>query len=530
MARAIQFHAPSLPNFGEANDLTLKSMELGNNSIKSITDTWNNAVKAVENRNHAEMKQMIDAYNYQQLQDPNVINQVQNDIKRLGLETGNMYDPTVVQTYLDTRADTLLKREADKLAHQTNGLEYDIKNYGYDEKVFNDSVAKVVTAGSYPLRTQNINDPKSVADTIKQLNELIQSFPKEQRPFVTASIYNDAISKGVAHQKSMAELDTLFANIDKTKAQTNSINSLLPYEIKETEANIAFKNAQTETENSTRQGKIDGQTISNAVQEHKLIGEVNKPSEQITNIQKNLESRGFPMQAIDKDGNLNNNLLRNSVTTSVEVAKSKVNNQFDMSYIEWANKHKPDLIKASKIHPTKLEAFAHFLNEQHEKTGLTLKDRERIILETALIDGSLPIESILNGNFFGASINYGSYIEKLGKNYLKQNEAIDEERKAEVTRNTLITKISDLSNATGLSPIDIVQRGIVAEEYLPLLPDNFLPESMKEAIAKKRKEASKTPTQKLIDEESRYREGNKLTKEQKSQIKAPAIGGGTYGL
>lgn len=528
MARAIQFHAPNAPNFGEANDLTLKSMELGNHAVKSITDTWNNAVKAVENRNHAEMKQMIDAYNHQQLQDPTVLNQVQEDIKRLGLETGNVYDPVVMQTYLDTRGDTLLKRNE-------NNLDYDVKEFKHDNEVLNDRLNKAFTISKYLEGRYRTGDtPENIQHNAwvnSELSNLVEQFPKEQQLLASAFMNNkireqqaEDARKVLADSKVRSEIGVNNANAFNTSVKASATKTLLPYEVLDKQSGIAYRNAQTLTENALRQGKVDEQDIRNIGNLYKNQAEQDKPSEQITNIQKGFEKYGFPSQAIDKDGNLNVNMLRNSITTSVGIAKDKAGNQFDMSYIDWANKHKPDLIKVSKIHPTKLNDFALFLNEQHEKNGLALTDRQKIILETALIDGTLPIERILNGNFLGMS-NYGSAIEELGKKYLKQNEAIDEQRKTEVAKNTLMTKITELSSVTGLSPIDMVERGIIPNEYLILLPDNFLPETMREAIAKKKEESKKTAEQRLIEESNRYK-----TISQNNKVKeSDEITGGTYG-
>lgn len=515
MARAIQFHAPNAPNFGEANDLTLKSMELGNHAVKSITDTWNNAVKAVENRNHAEMKQMIDAYNYQQLQDPNVINQVQNDIKRLGLETGNMYDPTVVQTYLDTRADTLLKREAEKLQHQSNGIAYDnavIANK--DNKLKFDDSRKTYLAKDLGYALLALN-PKGD----EQLGaKIIQQYAQNEPTVVGRHIENTS-NRLQQDAKVNADNNLKYAQAGYDDARSKALNMTTPVEVQKALVGIEKDKASIEN--------MQANTVKTL---QDMYNSQNAPTAQQKVMQERIDKAGLPPNIITHDGKFDNNVARNHVMLSVAVAKNKANNHFDMSYEQFVMDKKPTLVKANKdLPPEVMRDLGNVILEQASKSNITLTPKERIVLETGILTGLLPYERILNGTFFGMS-NYEGALEELGNQYLKYSQAVSQKEVEQKARDTYIEEIKKISQTTGMSALDIVSSGVVPNEELYLLPDNFIPQSMKGLVKKPqseqtKEESKKTVEQRLIEESNRYK-----TTSQNNRVKeSDEITGGIYG-
>lgn len=116
---AIDFRQVAAPSFSDANALLKLASEQREAAFKGVQGTFDDAMGAVQNRNQAKMQELINMQTSEQLNDPNAAMALQEEFKRIGAATGNNYDPTVINTYLDGRKDTLLNREG-KVNENTN--------------------------------------------------------------------------------------------------------------------------------------------------------------------------------------------------------------------------------------------------------------------------------------------------------------------------------------------------------------------------------------------------------------------------
>lgn len=242
MTRVIQFNAPNLPNFGEANELYKLSMGYADKAIAQGKQTFDDAVKAVENRNHAQIQSMINGYNRDELLDPTVQFNIQEDIKRLGLDTGNIYDPMKVNTYLDTRPDTLLQRGSNELDYANKVVSHSDKNLDFGNKVLNDQAYKIAL-GIDAITGQR--DPNSPA-----VQTSVQNFLKGMGvgndPVLGGLVGKNIFDININEEDKIANLQGKHNINHQTQVKTNTLEQMTPYQVAQSIANIGKTNAETD--------------------------------------------------------------------------------------------------------------------------------------------------------------------------------------------------------------------------------------------------------------------------------------------
>lgn len=107
----IDFRQVAAPNFNDANSLMELAAKRGESAITGLQKTWEDAMGAVQNRNHAKMQTIINQQSAEDLQNPEFVGQLMQQFQSMAEPTGNNYDPTVIGAALDNRTDTLQKRE-----------------------------------------------------------------------------------------------------------------------------------------------------------------------------------------------------------------------------------------------------------------------------------------------------------------------------------------------------------------------------------------------------------------------------------
>lgn len=505
MARAIQFHAPNTPNFSEANELTRLSMDYANNAVKDVKTAWDTAVQNVRDKNHAEMKQLIDAYNYEQLQDPNVRNQIQQDIQSIGLPTGNMYDPTVVQTYLDTRGDTLLKR--DEAIH-----DYKAKQFDYDSKVLQDKVTKAGVAVDF-LRNQlkpNTDENKEYnSNIISQINTIINDYQfGDNLAYAKGAMANYSRDNTYKDLEQQIKQRAVAENIKSQQSKRQIAEGLYPLQYQQGIADLQYARAKT-----------DGQIINNAQQ-------TNKPSPQEQQVLERNKARadafiknfGGNPAVLNNDGSVNSAMLKNEF----ELGMAKFGLENSISYSDYIDKHGADLLAKNKnLTPAKLNDFFTVINKHYPEQGLSLTEHQKIAITQALATGQLEIDGWFQGSWFD---NYQTTAQKEINHFLKEvypkTQFGIQENNRKLFMHDFYQKVSPYMN-----PQDLYKLGIIDAKFAKYSDPAFVPKHILDAQAKK-EESKSTNTKK----ENLVKQANEHKPQPKVQFKAPAIGGGVFGL
>lgn len=107
----IDFRQVAAPSFAGSNTLVAMAARQQEQAAQGIQDTWNTAASNVQNRVQGEMQGLINTQSKEQLTDPIARQTLQNQLTALAAPSGDMYDPMVMNTYMDNRANTLVSRE-----------------------------------------------------------------------------------------------------------------------------------------------------------------------------------------------------------------------------------------------------------------------------------------------------------------------------------------------------------------------------------------------------------------------------------
>lgn len=408
MARVIQFHAPNTPSFSEANDLTRLSMEYANNAIKDVKNTWDTAVQNVRDKNHAEMKQAIDGYTYEQLQDSVVRNQIQEDIKHIGLPTGNIYDPTVVQTYLDTRGDTLLTRMGNDLKHQES-------SFNYDSKVLDDKVNKAsVAVDNLRGQLRLTKSPEDVAHNkiiLSKVNDVIaQAQFGDNLAYAQGAIANYTTDRANKELEQTLKQRATQADINKTNSQTAIANLSAPYQIREIQAGIDNTIAKTEATNVNTGLAIQGANAKQAQAQQEI-------QKAVVNAKRNeLKQVGLPDSFIKDDGSFDligaKTSLKNIVasnTTEHNALKSDTGNKQTIAEFMTSKNGVEYLESLGGYKDIALDAILQ-LKDPNKTNGKPITDDEAISLLTQVAQNK--------ASWFSSDKADTENLKKRGMNYI----------------------------------------------------------------------------------------------------------------
>lgn len=328
MTRVIQFNAPNLPNFGEANELYKLGMEYANKAVTQGKQTFDDAVKAVENRNHAQIQSMINGYSRDELLDPTVQFNIQEDIKRLGLDTGNIYDPMKVNTYLDTRPDTLLQRGGNEIDYANKVLNHSDKNLDFNNKVLNDQAYKTALGIDAIIGKRDPDSP--------EVRTAIQGFLRESGisndPVLGGLIGKSVFDININEEKNIADLQGKHNTNRHKQVQTNVLEQMTPYQVAQSIANIGKTNAETDgikANTHLTNVKADSTKIGDAlkVAEHdrdKQTAQLNAIAKAVEPLKASAESLGFK-DAVRNDGSINYPMIASNLDNKVNDLRKSLN-------------------------------------------------------------------------------------------------------------------------------------------------------------------------------------------------------------
>lgn len=117
MARIIEFRPIQQANFSDSNQALALSYDQYDKAIKqanSVADYFN---QVVNNRNEAEIQGYINSIPQDEWQARQ--GEIDAKIAQIAEQSGNQFDPKVINTYRDLRYPTLLERDTKEMAHTT---------------------------------------------------------------------------------------------------------------------------------------------------------------------------------------------------------------------------------------------------------------------------------------------------------------------------------------------------------------------------------------------------------------------------
>ena len=117
-------------NFNDSNQLMQVALQAWDNAYKTAQGTLADVNKAVNNRNEAQIQAFINSIpkdNWLGSQEA-----INDKIAQVATQSGNMFDPKVLETYRDGRGTTLLQRDKDR-------LDYNQHKRAEEEAVFKQS-------------------------------------------------------------------------------------------------------------------------------------------------------------------------------------------------------------------------------------------------------------------------------------------------------------------------------------------------------------------------------------------------------
>jgi len=107
-----RFNQIAAPNFSNSNDLLKLSMDQGNQALAGLTQTWDDAMKGVQNRVQGDMQSLINSQSAADLRDPAKKQLLQQQLSDMDNE-GNlrMADMAKMNAYQDNRSGVLVGRD-----------------------------------------------------------------------------------------------------------------------------------------------------------------------------------------------------------------------------------------------------------------------------------------------------------------------------------------------------------------------------------------------------------------------------------
>lgn len=107
-------------NFTDSNQMTALAMQAWDNALKTAQTTVANASDSIKNQNEAKLQQFINSIPKEDWQASQ--EQINDEIAKVASQTGNMFDPKVIEAYRDGRGNTLITRDNTRLQNEENAL------------------------------------------------------------------------------------------------------------------------------------------------------------------------------------------------------------------------------------------------------------------------------------------------------------------------------------------------------------------------------------------------------------------------
>lgn len=186
-------------NFNDSNQLMQVALQAWDNAYKTAQSTLTDVNKAVNNRNEAQIQAFINSIpkdNWLGSQEA-----INDKIAQVATQSGNMFDPKVLETYRDGRGTTLLQRQNDELASDEMAL-------NWQNKQLEDDATKTAQALYHYNKTiQNVTDPEE----------------REQLEQNKNSILERLLQDPAFAERTQTKLDGL--NLSATETQTKLLTS-----------------------------------------------------------------------------------------------------------------------------------------------------------------------------------------------------------------------------------------------------------------------------------------------------------------
>lgn len=406
----IDFRQVAAPNFNDANSLMELAAKRGETAITGLQKTWEDAMGAVQNRNHAKMQTIINQQSAEDLQNPEYVGQLMQQFQTLAEPTGSNYDPTVIGAALDNRTDTLQKREGVMYDNMSGnvGVQQAKENLENSMVTNEFSQNKLVSEARAAIETKNQDKAygimsnfergiRGIEDASTPEAQLKVEALKAQRDAHLAAIYPDGIPPEVLN------------NIFEKRNAANQKNTI-------TDLNIEGKRYANE-DAATRIGLARDQFT------HKVITERDKSGIAIAD---RAVSLGLGANVITPNGEFNPGAAIQGLMSSLETANRELVSPADSKpFSERVNETlgKTKSKDGAIIGDDKLRQLQIALNtySSQSKNGksLQLTDDEKWAVFQGILSGEIQSGNWITGDF-GPASNFQGMFEKVIPEFMER--------------------------------------------------------------------------------------------------------------
>jgi len=423
----IDFRQVAGANFNDSNALRLAAAQSGNTALTGLQGVFQEAMGAVQNRNHADMQAIINQQTPENINDPTAVAALMEQFKGMAAATGNNWDPTVIGAALDTRKDTLLNRGGKQIGNAQAGVDLqsatqDMTQTGIvnartnseaeaasaaakKEAQYSD-ILKIMSSGEAYLGTLDMTTPEGKAEAAKYQLEMDQ-----------------AIAKSDPDGIDMLDSANLFA---LGESQNNDAY----------ERRLRQKTAETNINNA-----IDANTRGNVGLSFKIQeGTAKTQQAQVAEVRNKAELYGLPPTMFKKDGSIDAGAAAQGLAAQVDDAVRKLRNPTDsvpfadrvLEYMKTPDDNRVlDNVQLGQAQ----KSLTNYALQNVQGKSLKLNDDEKWAVIQAMATGELQSDSAGTWNVAGVS-NYEGLYEEVVPNFvnrlrqqtqpIKENNAIAE--------------------------------------------------------------------------------------------------------
>lgn len=402
---AINFNQVAGPNFGNSNELRKLALETGNKAFTGLSDTFTTAMGAVQNRNQAEMQNIINQQSIEQLNNPQNIQNLLGQFQDIAAPTGGNYDPTIMQAALDGRQDTLQARQGvlydnmdANIGVQQGKTDLEntiVTNKQEQERIERETKAALESArvtkasnalGAYMRKTANLDPVKDAA--------AIQAAKAERNDFL-AQEYPEGIPLDIEQQIYQLGEDSTY------KSMTNKLN----IEGKD----LSNRDLAARTADRAARFQLEQQKLS-----------------QNTGIQARdrAVASGLSAAVINDDGSFNGKGARQDLMTRITNAQRTATSPANAKpFAERVNEVISGGGENPAISPEKLRqvqiALNSYSNQSKNGKSLQLSEDDKWAVFQGIMSGEIQSDGISIMEFAGTS-NYQGLFEKVIPQFIER--------------------------------------------------------------------------------------------------------------
>lgn len=406
MAR-IDFKQVAAPIFNDSNNLIELAMKQGTAATEGLQKTWEAAMGAVKNKNHAEMIGVLNQQSAADLDNPQTVQALMEQFRTMAAPTGGNFDPMVIQAAIDGRGDTLRAREGVKLDNAMGNvnLQQGVENYSNSvvtNKNTLDAYERDVKAKQYQNNIQKSADisagyqayigsldPNTDADAIAQLtakrDEALQGIWGGEIPL-------DAFG-GISaiNEKNALDKRTKLANIEGKEVSTDlAINA------------------------DARNTAEFGFRVEQAA--------LNRADKQASTISDKATLNGLNPDVITPEGRINgpaaNQQLMTNINEAQRIANAPPNSvPFSERVNEYIGKGENKAISPDKLRQMQI-ALNTYASQSKDGKSLQLTEDDRWAVFQGVLSGEIQSDKWSVGELAGMS-NYQGLFEEVIPKYMK---------------------------------------------------------------------------------------------------------------